>query len=236
MIRINLKTERQTSKDLGSIKAGGNLLRNLDLSNITLDAASIVLMIVVLSLFLVPHLMFLKYSEHVIDENKKKLSAIQAEDESLTSEIAKFQTYQTEMKSIEEQESKIAQRLSVLNQLQASRVGPVNILDSLGQSLPQRVWLTNIELNLGELSQAQITGRGYSSEDVSEFVDKLNSSIYFEKVNLDSVSTQKEGDQIASVKSFLIVAALKRTGNQSRTVANEPSLSAAKSPKPQKSN
>jgi type IV pilus assembly protein PilN len=166
----------------------------------------LILAAVSLCLAIVPHLFYVKYRDHVQKTFQNNLKMLETEESSVKNEISNFQTLQSELKSLEELESKVVQRLNVVKKLQASRKGPVNLLDSVGQLLPQRVWLTKIELNFDANSSLQLTGNGYSSEDVAEFVDKLNTSVYFQKVNLDSVSSQKEGEQQGSVKSFFVFA------------------------------
>lgn len=221
MIRVNLKKGGRSGggstlaqidlKDLKSFKPSFNL-KSLAVTKSSLNATGLILTLVAVAIAAFPHLFFLKYRAHIETEHQENLASLKAEIDSVKTEIAKYETYQTEMKSFEEQESKINQRLNVVKQLQTSRTGPVNILDAVGQALPQRVWLTGIEMNISPSNQIQLNGKGYSSEDVAEFVDKLNSSIYFEKVILDGVSTEKDGEQSGTVKSFLIVAVPKLSG------------------------
>lgn len=191
-------------EDLG--KLGLKELQKFKPSKINLNFSSLILSVAFFAVAALPHLFFLKYRDHVEALHKANITAISSEVNVVKSETSKYETYQAEMKSIEEQENRVSQRLNVVKQLQSSRTGPVNILDAIGQLLPQRVWLTNIDMTLSPTNQLQLTGLGYSSEDVAEFVDKLNSSIYLEKVMLDGVSTQKNGEQSGTVKSFLIYA------------------------------
>ncbi|GEM_PF-1447583 len=233
MIRVNLKKNASRGpsvggtlsqvdlKDLKSLKSVMDFKR-LSVSPKNLNGGSLILVALALALAALPHFFFQKYQTVLARDHQSHLSNLNSEIDSVKSEISKYETYKSEMKSFEEQESKINQRLSVVKQLQTSRMGPVNVLDAVGQALPQRVWLTAIEMTLGSSGQIQLTGRGYSSEDVAEFVDKLNNSIYFEKVVLDGVSTEKDGDQSGTVKSFLIFATPKLNGaSTDRAAASE---------------
>jgi len=206
VIRINLKKNQQRSGINPNLKLDANLLKSFSLSKTTVDASFLILTFVSLSLAVVPHLIYVKYREHVQKTFENNLKTIETEESKINAEISNFQTLQNELKSLEELESKVGQKLNVVKKLQESRKGPVNLLDSVGQLLPQRVWLTKIELNFDANSSLQISGNGYSTEDVAEFVDGLNKSVYFQKINLDNVSTQKEGEQQGSVKSFFVFA------------------------------
>lgn len=221
MIRINLKIETKGAKSLPSIQLDSKILKGLNLSNVTLDLSFLLLFFVMISLAAMPHILFDRYKEHVKQTHKTVLASLQEEDTNIITEISKYQTFKEEMKSIEEQEKKISTRLNLVKELQMSRIGPVNVLDAIGQALPQRVWLTNLELSLGGTNQLQLNGKSYSSEEVAEFVAKLNTSVYFENVNLDNISTQKDADAAASVKAFFLMATPKPLGTSFRSVAQE---------------
>lgn len=221
MIRINLKSEEKSAKSLSSIQIDSKFLKGLKLSKVTLDASLVILVLVMVSLAAMPHLLFERYKEHVKRVHSVALASLQEEDTNISNEITKLQTFKDEMNSIEEQEKKITSKLKLVKDMQMSRVGPVNVLDAIGQALPQRVWLTNLELVLEGSNQVQLTGKGYSSEEVAEFISKLNSSVYFENVTLDNISTQKEAELTANVKSFFIYAVPKPLGTSSRAVAQE---------------
>ncbi len=221
MIKINLNKRGASGQPNSKLKLDSKLLNSLNLPQITLDASFLILMVVALSLAVIPHLLFVKYREQTEENHKKNIEALGAEDSKVKAETEDYKTLQAEMRSVEEQESRLNSRLAVVKTLQASRRGPVNILDAVGQLLPQRVWLTNLELNFEPSYQIQLTGKGYSSEDVAEYVEKLNSSVYFEKVILDNVSTQKEGEQQGSTKAFFIYVVPKAAEGVNRVLTGE---------------
>jgi Tfp pilus assembly protein PilN len=196
-------------------------LKGFKLSKITIDVSFLLLFFVMISLAAMPHILFDRYRDHVKRTHQTALASLQEEESNINSETAKYQTFKEEMKSIEEQEKRVTTRLNLVKDLQMSRIGPVNVLDAIGQALPQRVWLTNLELSLGSSNQVQLTGKSYSSEEIAEFVAKLNTSVYFENVTLDNVSTQKDAEAAASVKAFFLMAVPKPLGTSSRTVAQE---------------
>ena len=206
MIRINLNNDPSKTKSSDSFAAIDKTLKTLHIPVIKPDSGFLILAAILISLAIVPHLLFRQYQNQMVEIHKNTLAGIELELNQIKEEIKKNEIFEVEMKSIEEQEAKVSSQLNMIKQLQQARIGPLNILDAIGQSLPERIWLSSIDLNLGTNSQVQLNGKGYSSDDVSAFLLNLNKSIYFEQVNLDGVSTQKEGPQSASIKTFFVVA------------------------------
>lgn len=206
MIKINLKKQPGSGEPAKKINLDSKLFKTLNISQITLDSSVFIILIASFLLALFPHLLFLKYENHIRQTMSQSLSELTNEETSVNSEIANYKTLQDEVKSIEESEQKLLQRLTLVKNLQNSRKGLVGVLDVMGQLLPERVWMTKLEFSLDPTPSIQISGRSYSNADVSEYVAKLGASVYFEKVNLDSLSTQREGDKLASTKEFFVYA------------------------------
>ncbi|MGK2944549.1 MAG: PilN domain-containing protein, partial [Desulfuromonadales bacterium] len=61
------------------------------------------------------------------------------------------------------------------------RVGPVYILDALYGALPDKLWLTRLQLGS---NQANISGIGVNEETVALFMKNLEASDFFEGVEL----------------------------------------------------
>lgn len=231
MIRINLKSDFSKTKSTDSFEAVDKALKTLHIPIIKGDSGFLILAVILICLAMVPHLLFRQYQNHMVEIHENTLAGIKIELNQIEDEIKKNMIFEAEMKSIEEQEAKVSNQLNVIKQLQQARIGPLNILDAIGQSLPEHIWLTSLDLNLGTNSQVELNGKGYSSEDVTTFLLNLNKSIYFEKVNLDSVSTEKGGPQTTSIKTFFVVAKPKLIANRSgdiRANASVPSESLSK--------
>ena len=206
MIKINLKGQKASNGPAKQINIDSKVLKSLNISKITLDSSVFIILIAAILLAAFPHLFFLKYERHVRETIAGNMEELNKQEVNLNSEIANFKTLQDEMKGIEESEKKLMQKLDVVKTLQGSRKGLVNVLDVVGQLLPERVWVSRLEFNLNPTPSLQISGKSLSNSDVSDYVSKLTSSVYFEKVNLDSLSTQREGEKLASTKEFFVYA------------------------------
>lgn len=122
----------------------------------------------------------------------------------LAQEVEKFTPYKRELASYEEQKKLVSDRLTAVRQLLDSRSGPVNVLDTLGQSLPARTWLQTVDLSLAEAGALNIAGNSFSNEEISDFLDKLNASVYLGDVVLEDVGSRVENN--VELRGFTISA------------------------------
>ena len=198
MIRIDLGRD-ELSK--GSSKKSLPKIGKLDLSSVQLEPTLILVTVIGLALACLPHVFVSQYSSYIRQEHAQKMKALSDETEALKSEITKYNSFQREMQSYEEQKRLISERLNIVQQLLSSRSAPVSVLDAVGQSLPQRSWLNSIEFTLSPNPKVSVTGRSYSNEEISDFVDKVAESIHLSEVSLDSVASGKSEDGI-DVKLF----------------------------------
>ena len=221
MIRIDLGKgggkKTQSSGNTSALKLPGKL----GLSGLKLDVKLGILMAVVAAFACLPHLFVNQYRAFLISQHQLAMRNMQSEDEKVKQEISKYQTFQREMESYEDQKRKVRERLDVVKSLLSQRGTPVSVLDAIGQALPQRAWLNSLDVSLTGNAQISMAGRSYSADEVSDFVDKLNESIYLSDVVLDGVSTQKEAD-VGDTKAFQIFATPKGLGGgPSRSTATQ---------------
>lgn len=150
-----------------------------------------------------PHLLYVQYASFVEKQAKEAIAKMDAEIATYSTEISKLGDYQKELESYEQQKTIVRNRLTAVQGLLSVRNTPVNVLDTLGQSLPLRSWVQSIEYSLKERpSSITLVGSAYSNEDISDFIDKLAESIYFSTVELETVTT---GDEKGiSVKNFTV--------------------------------
>lgn len=84
-----------------------------------------------------------------------------------------------DLSKYEQREKELKERLSQIETLQASKLGPVRMLAELSRRIPGRVWLTSVEEKEHKMT---IKGAGLSYDDVSEFQRALRESGYFTNV------------------------------------------------------
>jgi Tfp pilus assembly protein PilN len=148
-----------------------------------------------------PFLFVEQYKESVREKNRASLSSLEETKNKIKEEINQYQSYKVELENFEKQSKLISERLQAVNDLLASRSGPVSVLDAIGQSLPARAWLTDLSFKSDQDPLIIFSGLAYSHEDITDFSDKLNASIFFEKVNLESV-TEGGGIKGQELKNF----------------------------------
>lgn len=212
MIRIDLGKDGLDKKGRGKIPFNIQIpekyrqyFEKIKVPGGTFDLRGTVLSLLLLALAFLPHLFVVQYEHYLTNQHLQAMKTLQEKEEELKQDIARFASFQKELESYEQQKKIVTERLAVVRRLLAQRNTPVNVLDAVGQSLPARTWLTDLEVNLGAKPQVTIKGKSYSNEEVSDFSDKLSESIHLSDVILGGVTTANNEDGI-ELKSFEINA------------------------------
>jgi type IV pilus assembly protein PilN len=100
---------------------------------------------------------------------------------------------------IEQQKQELREKLRVIAQLEAKKVGPVRILADLSTATPEKLWLTEFADTNGTL---KLTGLGVDEQTVADFLRRLGALPFLQNVDLDETSqVDQEG---AKLKKFVI--------------------------------
>ena len=100
---------------------------------------------------------------------------------------------------MEQQKKELSEKLRVISQLEAKKVGPVRILAGLSEATPEKLWLTEYADAGGKL---KLTGFGADEQTVADFLRKLGVLPVFQSVDLDETSqVTQEG---VKLKKFVI--------------------------------
>lgn len=99
----------------------------------------------------------------------------------LNQQLIEFKPQQDQVDAFKAKKADIQQKLTVIERLERSRSGPVHILDELASRTPDRVWLTLLEANDGQI---ELKGMSLDNELVALFLTSLNESKYFASVEL----------------------------------------------------
>ncbi len=121
----------------------------------------------------------------------------------LTTQLAQFKPQQEQVEGFKAKKSEIEQKLEVIQRLERSRSGPVHILDELASRTPERVWLTELSANGGQI---ELKGMSLDNELVALFLTSLNDSAYFANVELKE--TELKTIDALKLNTFRIVAQL----------------------------
>ena len=118
-------------------------------------------------------------------------------------EIQRLRSVLGQVQQFETQRVQLRQRVALIEELQRGRSAPVHMLDEISQSVPDRLWLTQIEQAEGVLT---IEGRTTGLTALSDFVASLESSGYFKRP-VEIVNSQVETQQTSELVRFTVKAA-----------------------------
>jgi type IV pilus assembly protein PilN len=135
-------------------------------------------------------------------------------------EVTRINSILTEVKQFEQRQQLLQQRVTLIQQLRRGQGVPVQLLDHVSRSLPDTLWLTNLEESG---SNVTIEGRSTTLIALSDFVGNLGSSQLLKKpieiVNsqVDPAATATPG--AGDVIRFTVKAALADQGGAAPAAA-----------------
>jgi type IV pilus assembly protein PilN len=122
-------------------------------------------------------------------------AAITAQKESLVREVAatkleikKLTAEAGEIENFKQQKQELEKKLDVIQDLNAKKTGPVEILDELSLIIPDKAWITSLS-NKGD--SMVLEGQALDNTTIATFMKQLQSSKHFDNVTL--VLSQQEG-------------------------------------------
>jgi type IV pilus assembly protein PilN len=92
------------------------------------------------------------------------------------SETQRLRSVLENVAAFEKRRAQLQQRVALIEELRKGQSGPVHLLDEVSRALPDRLWLTQLQQQEGEV---RIEGRTTSLTSLSDFVGNLESSGYF---------------------------------------------------------
>ena len=209
MIRVDLgkdEVKRGTNK-LGNFlsrlngKSGGKVGKGLGKASIS--ARNLIIWGVALALAYLPHLAFEGYRVFITTEHEQRMKELSDKFAALDQETKRLLPYKQELESYESQRKLVRERIDVVKQLLAGRTALVTVLDAIGQALPKRAWITKSDLKMGDgKPEIVILGQAYENEEISDFVDSLQKSVFITKVVLKNV-TKSNIDRV-DVRQFTL--------------------------------
>jgi type IV pilus assembly protein PilN len=109
-----------------------------------------------------------------VEAAKQAAARIQKDIDGYAPQLAQVEKFRAAKADIEK-------KLKVIDELSLARSGPVHLFDEIATHLPDRMWLTSLEVK-GQLLTVQ--GVSLDNELVALFLTALNASPYFENVEL----------------------------------------------------
>jgi Tfp pilus assembly protein PilN len=212
MIRVDLgKDEVQKGKGKGLSKlskllsGGGKGAGGLGkgINKVTGGARQTIMFGVAFALAFLPHLFFEQARSYLAEQQAQRMKETQDKLGVLEQETEKLLPYQRELESYEAQKKLVRDRIDVVRQLLATRNAPVAVLDTIGQALPKRAWLIKSEMKIDNgNAELVLTGQAFANEDIADFVDALQKSVFISEAVLKTVS--KVDENRIELKQFVV--------------------------------
>jgi len=192
MIRINLLgTERKQAKKATSFDLGQRLT-------------------VACSLILVATVMGIGWWFWTLNNESAR---VDAEIVARTAEAARLQSLLAEVQRFEAQRSQLQQRVQLIEQLRSGQSVPVQLLDHVSKSLPEMLWLTDMNQEGGAVT---IQGRSTTLIALSDFVANLGNGGFLKKpieiVNSVVDANRSGAAQAVELINFTVKAELTSAG------------------------
>jgi type IV pilus assembly protein PilN len=135
-------------------------------------------------------------------------------------ELKKLEATMNEVKKFQAEQQEIEQKLAIIDQIEAARMGPVKIMDELASRIPQRVWLTKMVEKGGTL---ELEGRSIDAEVVADFVVALEESPMLSAVDLQETKLEEvEGLKLSDFKLTAQYPFLKDPGTPDQAKGKKP--------------
>jgi type IV pilus assembly protein PilN len=93
-------------------------------------------------------------------------------------ETRRLQTLILQVRQFEERKGQLQQRVTLIETLRRGQSSPVHVLDAISRSVPEMLWLTQLDQKGPDLT---IEGRCLTLTSISDFVDNLARSGWFKK-------------------------------------------------------
>ena len=132
--------------------------------------------------------------------NRQKIiiAGLQREKTAAEAKLQQQENTLKEVKSVEEERKKVAEKISIIEQLKKNQSGPVRVLDEISKALPLGVNLTSLSESSNNIN---LEGEAFTNNDIVRFVDNLKASRFLTNVMLLETSQAKvEGTDIYKYK------------------------------------
>ncbi len=172
MIRVNLLKNRVSEQaTVVQSSGGGSEMRDNIVKIVFLAVFTVGLMV---------------YEGQMIRKLNDDNNRLQVRLNELEAEAAAKARETDTVRDVEKQARELEDKLKILKLLSRLRLREVKTLDFMQSSIPEKVWLRtiNFESNEDQVDDGsyQFTGRAVGTEDLSEFVKRLEESAYLREV------------------------------------------------------
>ena len=113
--------------------------------------------------------------------HRYEIDAMQSDIVTMKAEQDQYRSQAAVVNDLTRKRKLIAERLDIIESLDANRSARVRLLDEIARSVPQYVWLTSLEETAGILT---VKGVAFSNLAISQFMDLLEEKNHIDTVEL----------------------------------------------------
>ncbi|BCA80200.1 PilN domain-containing protein [Desulfuromonas sp. AOP6] len=121
-----------------------------------------------------------------VSDEKELISKKEAEIASLKKKIG-------EVAEFKKRQQELREKLEILDKLSDGKTGPVRLLDELSLSIPEKMWIISYSESNGSIV---MSGISLTEETVAQFMRKLESSDYYQNVELRVVEQTRNKENV----------------------------------------
>ncbi|MDZ4677829.1 MAG: PilN domain-containing protein [Oligoflexia bacterium] len=196
MIRVNLlkdSRDRGTSTVLG----GGTFLGGSDSVEGGESARPDLLIKIVM--FIVPVIFLYGYQQYTAGIAEAQMEVLKQQSDQIDTQLKALDPVVKELERFEEEKRKLNSQLDIIKRLSKERLKNVKSLDALQGIIPAKAWLSQLKI-----VENKVELEGFATDDIviSDFMQSLDSSIYFTNISLTTSDEAKKEDGV--VKKFII--------------------------------
>jgi len=140
---------------------------------------------------------------------KNKISDVKTKIVSVNAEIEQLKKKTGEVDDFKKKKRELLEKLNVIESLSKNKTGPVVILDSFSEMVPEKMWFEAINQNGAQLD---IEGVALDNETIAGFFSLLKRSAFFKKVEL--VQTQQKDVDGLKLTSFRLTCDVDLSGTK----------------------
>jgi Tfp pilus assembly protein PilN len=135
------------------------------------------------------------YRWHQLDSQKKEIAQKMAQAEQKNRELADVKARYLER---QRQAESYKRRVDVIDQLRAAQAGPVNLLNTIGDTVngTEAVWLNNLK---DSGASVDIEGMALSTDAVANLIQNLQKTGYFRNIEIKETY---QDDQVKDMQAF----------------------------------
>ena len=159
----------------------------------------------IIGVFILLAVLLLLISANLIQN--KRIADVNDKITGVKKQIAKLEEVKKKVEDFKAKNKELEERIRAIAILEENRTGPLFIMDSLAAAMPDRAWIDKFS---EKANVAQMDGMAWDEITVADFMKKLQSSPYFQNVELKVIKTKEI--QKLPLKNFVVESKLNYSG------------------------